>query len=239
MLNGGVNYTDSSILLCAQGSKSTDLSGIIELDLTTLTTKTLISSFYGHPFNSVNDVIVHPDGSIWFTDPSYGYHQGIRNKPVLPNHVYRFDPTTKAIRAVADGFSRPNGLCFSPDAKILYVTDTGAIHGNADLRIDLAAPSSIYAFNVVGGFLVNKRLFAYAAGRVPDGIKCDVEGNVYSGCGDGVEVWNEKGELLGVIGIDGGCANFCFGQSGEIYACNETRLLKIQLRNDLRGALLG
>ena len=94
--------------------------------------KLLISSFYGRPFNSVNDVVIHNDGSIWFTDPVYGYHQGYRPKPDLPNQVYRYDPEMKSIRAMADGFGRPNGICFSPDEKIVYVTDTDWIHKPGD-----------------------------------------------------------------------------------------------------------
>lgn len=253
MLNGGVNASASgkpdTILFCAQGSKSESaLSGIISLEIgntaNTYEVERVVSSFHGLPFNSVNDVIVDPtDNSIWFTDPCYGYHQGIRPAPQLPNQVYRYNPVSKSIRAVADGFTRPNGLCFSPDLGTLYVTDTGAIHGSSNVPVDPAGPSHIYAFDVVnrskGVYLTNKRLFAYAPGKFPDGIKCDLQGNVYAGCGDGIEVWNNRGDLLGVIAIPGGVANFCFGEKGTIYACNETKFWKITLNQEVvKGALL-
>ena len=242
MWNGGVNYQDG-LLYCAQGSK-TNPGGLVHVSQPEppYNSTTLVSSFHGRQFNSVNDVIIHPhDGSIWFTDPTYGYHQGIRPSPVLPCQVYRFEPDTKAIRAVADGFLRPNGLCFSPDLKVLYVTDTGAIHGGKSVPIDKTGPSHIYAFDVVmpGPFLANKRLFAFADGGWPDGIKCDTKGNVYSGCGDGVEVWNPSGVLIGKIRVQGGVANFCFGQDGAVYMCNEMRFWKAQIGRHVRGALLG
>lgn len=131
MGNGGVNYNnDSQILFCAQGSM-TQPSGLFAMDVAPpYKTTAVVIDFLGRPFNSVNDVVVHSDGSIWFTDPSYGYEQGYRPRPRLPSQVYRYEPNTKAIRAVADGFGHPNGLCFSPDEKILYVTDTDWIHGN-------------------------------------------------------------------------------------------------------------
>lgn len=241
LLNGGVNYGDE-ILMCAQGSLDPkDPSGLILVSTKDNSVSTIISSFHGIPFNSVNDVVVHPeDGSIWFTDPCYGYHQGIRPPPQLPNQVYRFEPKTKAIRAVADGFVRPNGICFSPDTNVVYITDTGAIHGSDQVPIDPTGPSHIYAFDLVDGFLVNRRLFAYAPGRFPDGIKCDTKGNVYAGCGDGVGVWNKYGTMLGTIKVDGGVANFCFGEKGMMILCNETRLWLVQLGGeDIRGALLG
>lgn len=240
-LNGGVNYGDD-ILMCAQGSPNTeDLSGLIAMSTRDNTVTPILTDFHSIPFNSVNDVVIHPkDGSIWFTDPCYGYHQGIRSAPQLPNQVYRFDPITRSIRAVAEGFVRPNGICFSPDAKTVYVTDTGAIHGRSDVPIDPAGPSHIYAFDLLDDFLVNRRLFAYAPGRYPDGIKCDTVGNVYAGCGDGVEVWNQKGTLLGVIQVPGGVANFCFGANGIMFLCNETRFWMVQLGGEgVKGALLG
>lgn len=105
------------------------------------------------------------------------------------------------------------------------------------------ANETSYAFDITyysgQPFLTNRRLFAHGVDGIPDGIKCDLEGNVYSGCGDGVEVWCPGGVLLGVIRVQGGAANFCFGKEGAMYILNETRLWKAQLSKDIRGALLG
>ena len=86
--------------------------------------------------------------------------------------------------------------------------------------------------------MTNRRLFAIAANGIPDGIKCDTEGNVYSGCGDGINVWSPGGVLLGVIKVKGGAANFCFGREGSLYILNEHRIWKAQLAKSVRGALL-
>lgn len=130
MANGGVNYEDG-ILFCAQGSASHP-SGLFKMQSTPpYHTEPVLTDYLGRPFNSVNDVVVHPDGSIWFTDPSYGHDQGYRPEPSLPNAVYRFDPVTKGIRAVADGIGRPNGICFSPNFHTLYITDTDQVRGSS------------------------------------------------------------------------------------------------------------
>jgi gluconolactonase len=131
MGNGGVNFLDdTSILVCDQGSMDSP-SALYEMSTSPpYISKIVVSDFYGRSFNSVNDVVVHSDGSIWFTDPIYGYEQGYRPKPDLPNQLYRFDAKSKSIRAMADGFGRPNGICFSPDESIVYVTDTDWIHGD-------------------------------------------------------------------------------------------------------------
>ncbi|KAM0543867.1 hypothetical protein ACHAPJ_012104, partial [Fusarium lateritium] len=129
MANGGVNYK-GGVLFCSQGSMDSP-GGLASMEPTPpYRCSTLISSFHGRYFNSVNDVIVHSDGSIWFTDPIYGFEQGIRPKPRLPSQVYRYDPSNESIRAMADGFGRPNGICFSPDENIVYLTDTDWIHGD-------------------------------------------------------------------------------------------------------------
>jgi gluconolactonase len=140
MANGGVNYKDG-ILFCAQGHQ-TSPSGLYFMSREEPYESTLlVSEFNGRPFNSTNDVVVHSDGSIWFTDPIYGYEQGYRPRPQLPNQVYRYDPENDSVRAMADGFGRPNGICFSPDEKIVYVTDTDWIHG--DGRTDPMRPSNM------------------------------------------------------------------------------------------------
>ncbi|KAG6362620.1 hypothetical protein INS49_007712 [Diaporthe citri] len=221
MANGGVNY-EGGVLFCAQGGLDPSAEP-----------------------GGVNDVVVHSDGSIWFTDPIYGYEQGIRPQPVLPSQVYRFDPKggvggKGSVRALADGFGRPNGICFSPDELTVYVTDTDWIHG--DGTTDLTRASTIYAFDVANysgqPFFTHRRLFAMADTGIPDGIKCDVHGNVYSGCGDGINVWSSGGVLLGKILVEGGAANFCFGKEGEIFILNEGRLWRAQLAASTKGALL-
>ena len=105
------------------------------------------------------------------------------------------------------------------------------------------AERSSYAFDVTSyhsePFLTNRRLFAMADSGIPDGIKFDTHGNVYSGCGDGVNVWSPGGVLLGRIVLEGGAANFCFGYRGELFILNEYRLWRAQLSENVRGALLG
>lgn len=128
MPNGGVNYQDG-ILFCAQGHVSSGTGGIFYMPRGAAP-KAMVTGFYGRDFNSVNDVVVAKDGAIWFTDPCYGHEQDFRQRPKLPCQVYRFEPDTGDLRAVAGGLGRPNGLTFSPDEKVMYITDTDHIHGD-------------------------------------------------------------------------------------------------------------
>lgn len=129
MANGGVNYKDG-FLICAQGSMVAS-SGLYYVQASApYKTTVMKTDFHGRPFNSVNDVVVHSDGTIWFTDPTYGYEQGYRPPPRLPSQVYRYNPDNGSIRAMADGFGKPNGVCFSPDEKVVYVTDTDWMRGD-------------------------------------------------------------------------------------------------------------
>lgn len=129
MANGGVNYGDDGMLICSQGDSTVGTGGIYHMHRA-LPVEPVVTNFHGRDFNSVNDVVVAKDGAIWFTDPTYGYEQGIRQKPLLPCHIYRYQPHDGDLRVVADGLGRPNGIAFSPDESVAYITDTDHIHGD-------------------------------------------------------------------------------------------------------------
>ena len=131
MANGAVHCPDmQSLLICAQGHHH-HIGGLFKMSAQSpYKTEPVLTNYHGRQFNSVNDVVYAKDGSIWFTDPDYGVEQGFRPSPELPNHVYRFDEAAHDLRVVAEGFGKPNGLCFSPDEDTLYITDTDWVHGD-------------------------------------------------------------------------------------------------------------
>lgn len=159
--------------------------------------KTLVDNFEGKRFNSPNDVVVKSDGTVWFTDPDYGL--GNQPKEVAGMFVYRFDPKSKELKSVAKDLDHPNGLCFSPNEKLLYVADSGAPHH-----------IKVYDVEKKGG-LSNGRVFCVIDKGVPDGIRADKKGNIYSSAGDGVQIFNPEGKLIGKILIPESPANLCFG----------------------------
>jgi gluconolactonase len=179
------------------------------------------------PFNAPNDGVVHPeDGSLWFTDPGYGAlmnYEGERvpesansPRPFIKEAVYRIDAGSGQVTKVADQPFKPNGLCFSPDYRTLYVADTGASHYPEAQRI-------IWAFDVDGPRLRNPRTFASMVlegkGGMADGIRTDERGNLWSSAGwvgegyDGVHVFAPNGDRIGQIRLPEICSNVCFGGS--------------------------
>lgn len=240
--NGACHYNDK-VLYCCQGDFNTP-SALVLVDPATGKSEIMLNNLYGREFNSINDVVIHhARDEIWFTDPTYGWEQAFRPSPMLPSQVYRFKPSTGQIWCVADGFVQCNGLCFSPDYKRMYITDTGALqaHGAApngsNISINYRCPATIYSFDVVenGARLANRQMFAYTDAGIPDGIKCDTAGNVYSGCGDGVHVWDPTGTLLGKIYTGGVVANFNFTKDG-MWMMAEEKLFFCELAAD--GALV-
>ena len=177
----------------------------------------------GKELNAPNDAVVHPeDGAIWFTDPGYGglmNYEGNRfntgsPQPFQKEAVYRIDAQSGEVAKVADEPFKPNGLCFSPDYKILYVADTGASHYSD-------AKNIIWAYDVDGTTLKNARQFADMTldGKAgfADGIRCDEDGNVWSSAGwvgdgyDGVHIFAPDGARIGQIKLPEICSNVCFG----------------------------
>lgn len=229
---GGTAYA-KGMVFCSQGSQVQGTGGLHYMPRGK-PPEALVTGFYGRDFNSPHDVALTSDGALWFTDPYHGFEKGIRTRPVLPCHVYRFHHETGDLRVMADGLARPTGIAFSPDESTAYITDADAPRGDGDEG--LARNATIYAFDVImrasSPFLTNKRVFAVPIQGVPVGIKCDERGYVYAGCGDGIEVWNTGGMLQAVIEVPGGVTNFCFGRYNEtrreIFACAEQRLWRLQ-----------
>ncbi|MBM3786091.1 MAG: SMP-30/gluconolactonase/LRE family protein [Acidobacteria bacterium] len=161
------------------------------------TVATLVESFEGKMLNSPNDVVVKSDGTFWFTDPDYGL--GGRKKEQAGNYVYRFDERTGALLPVVKDFDKPNGLCFSPDEKKLYVADSGK-------------PRHIRVFDVNSdGTVGGGRVFASIDKGGPDGIRCDEGGRVWSSSGDGAQIFAADGHLIARILLPEAAANLTFG----------------------------
>ncbi|MEW5978342.1 MAG: SMP-30/gluconolactonase/LRE family protein [Acidobacteriota bacterium] len=188
-------------------------------------TTVLAESFEGKPLNAPNDVVVHPhDRSIWFTDPGYGSlmnYEGRRVstgsvRPFQKEAIYRIDAQSRKVEKVADEPFKPNGLCFSPDYRKLYVADTGASHYPE-------AKNIIWGYDVDGARLRNAHTFAdmdlNGKSGFADGIRCDEDGNVWSSAGwvgdgyDGVHIFAPSGDRIGQIRLPEICSNLCFGGS--------------------------
>ncbi len=192
----------------------------------------LVDRFQGKRLNGPNDVVVAGDGAVWFTDPGYGIdgpYEGHRAECELPRQVYRLDPESGEAAVVADDFTRPNGLCFSPDGRKLYVVDTGITHGG---------PSHIRVFDVDGKRLGQGRVFAedFAPGMT-DGIRADADGNIWAAMGwadageDGVRCYAPDGDLIGKIHLPEVCANLCFGgrKRDRLFMCASTSVYALYL----------
>ena len=169
----------------------------------------LADRFEGNRLNSPNDVIVKSDGTVWFTDPPYGIvsdREGHKADSELGvNYVFRFDPASGELGIVTDYLDEPNGLAFSPDEQLLYVTDTSAA-----LRED--GNHHIVVFDVVDGeALARPRIFAVIEPGLADGLRVDIGGNVFTSSAEGIQVYADDGTHLGTIHIPEVTSNCAFG----------------------------
>jgi gluconolactonase len=206
--NGMTLSVDGFLLVCEQGSWS-EPGRISRVNRANGEAETVVDHCGGLPFSSPNDVVVKSDGTIWFTDPSYGQLQGFRPQPTVADRIYRHDPLTGATTVVSDNFDKPNGLAFSPDESVLYIGDSGANH-EPD-TYEPSRPHHIRACDVTAdGRLTDGRLFAVITPGFPDGIKVDSRGRVYASAFSGVQVFSPDGHLLGEIRVPG-AVNFTFG----------------------------
>ena len=202
-INGNTRDREGRLVSCEHGGRRvirTEIDG---------TVTTLADRYQGKRLNSPNDVVVKSDGSVWFSDPSYGIlsdYEGYKaDEEQESRNVYRLDPATGELAVMADDFLQPNGLCFSPDERLLYVADSGASH-----KPD--APRHIRVFDVTEGKrLTNGRVFAHIDKGIPDGMRTDVDGNLWSSAADGVHCFHPDGSLLGKILVPQTVANLTFG----------------------------
>ncbi len=202
--NGNTRDCEGRLVSCQHGSRAvvrTEHDG---------TQTTIADSYNGKRLNSPNDVVVKSDGSVWFTDPSYGIlsdYEGFKSPMEQDGcYVYRVDPGTGAVEIAVDDFVKPNGLAFSPDESVFYVSDSAVSH-------DPSAPHHIRAFDVGsdGRTLTNDRVFAVVSPGLPDGFRLDTDGRLWTSAADGVHCYTADGNLLGKVLVPEAVANLTFG----------------------------
>ena len=201
--NGNTRDRQGRLVSCEHGTRRvtrTETDGSITV---------LADSYKGRRLNSPNDVVVRSDGTVWFTDPTYGIlsdYEGYKAEPEqATRNVYRVDPVIGELEIMVDDFRQPTGLAFSPDETKLYVADSAASH-------DINAPRHIRVFDVMNGNkLANGRVFCNIDAGIPDGFRADTAGNIWTSAGDGVHCFAPDGTLLGKIKIPQTVANLTFG----------------------------
>lgn len=189
----------------------------------------IADSYNGKRLNSPNDVVVKSDGSVWFTDPTYGIlmdYEGDRAKSEIGAcHVYRAEPETGDVQIVADNYDKPNGLAFSPDESQLYIADTGATHTSN-------GPNHIRRHDVADdGSLSDGEVFATCTKGLFDGFRLDTDGRIWTSAADGVHCIDTDGTLIGKIHIPELVANVCFGgpKLNRLFICGTTSLYSVFL----------
>ena len=190
----------------------------------------LADRYQGRRLNSPNDVVVKSDGSIWFTDPSYGidsdYEGDAAPSEIGASNVYRIDPHSGQVSLVSSDFVQPNGLAFSPDESLLYIVDTGISHREN-------GPHHVRRFQVGadGVSLTGGEVFATCGAGVYDGLRVDVHGNLWLSAADGVHCHAPDGTLLGKIRVPETVANVCFGgpKLNRLFICGTTSLYAVYL----------
>jgi gluconolactonase len=205
--NGRTLDLQGRIIACSHGRRG------IERTEPDGTTHVLVDRFRDARLNSPNDVIVKSDGTIWFTDPAYGIiqaHEGHLGEREYGDHyVFRFDPASGELDPVVVDVEEPNGLAFSPDESLLYVADSAAAAalGHFGRHNHLLRVYDVYA----GRRLKNGRVHVEVSPGVPDGLRVDVHGNVWTSSGDSVQVFTPDGVRLGAVPLPGTVGNLCFG----------------------------
>jgi gluconolactonase len=224
--NGHTRDLDGSLLHCSHG-----LRAVFRTRPDGGDQRIVVDRWQGKRFNAPNDIVVKSDGTIWFTDPPYGLiipEEGHGGESEIGDcFVFRFDPRTGEVAPVTDLPIEPNGLAFSPDESVLYVSDTSSALGRED-----TGNHCIFAFDLHDGHaLRNGRVFAQVSPGVPDGFRVDASGFVYTSSLDSVQVYHPDGTLLGKIRVPEKVGNLTFGgvDRDMLYVAASTSLYRIRL----------
>jgi gluconolactonase len=218
--NGRTLDLDGAVVQCSHGRRAVEREADGQVTV-------LVDRWQGKRLNSPNDVVVAADGSVWFTDPPYGIISNREGRIADPEYggcyVFRLDERRGELTAMITDMVEPNGLAFSPDERILYVSDTGVLR-------DSSAPRHIRAYDVIDGSCVNGRVFAEITVGVSDGFRVDEEGRVWTSSGDGVRVFTPDGEQLLHVPVPEKVANVCFGgpDGRDLYIAASTSLYRIR-----------
>jgi gluconolactonase len=234
--NGHVRDLQGHLLHCSHGQRAIVRTPLGPSGHAMGPDEILVSHYQGRRLNSPNDVVVKSDGTVWFTDPPYGIvsdREGHQAESELGDcYVFRFDPRTQSLRVVSTWVEEPNGLAFSPDESVLYVSDTSAA-----LRSDGGGHHHIVAFDVVDGQdLANPRVLAVVSPGLADGFRVDQHGFVYTSSEDSVQVYHPDGTRMARIPVPEKVGNVVFGGElgNELFVCASTSLYRIVLNT--RGA---
>jgi len=227
--NGRTLDLDGAVVQCSHGRRAVERERDGKVTV-------LVDRWQGKRLNSPNDVVVATDGSVWFSDPPYGIISNREGRVADPEYggcyVFRFDERRGEIAPVITDMVHPNGLAFSPDERILYVSDTGWV-------VDKSDPRHIRAYDVVDGACVNGRVFAEIGEGWPDGFRVDEAGRVWSSSGDGARVFAPDGELVLHVPVPERIGNLCFGgpDGSDLYIAATSSLyrLKTTTRNAPRA----
>jgi gluconolactonase len=218
--NGHTLDLEGRILACSHGERA-----VLRLEDDGNWTK-VVSHYQGKRLNSPNDIVVKSDGTMWFTDPDYGLiqpHEGYGGEHEQEGcFVYRFDPKTNEITAVVTNMRRPNGLAFSPDETLLYITDTSASH-------DADGFHHVRVYEIVDGR--NGKVFTEISPGLPDGFRLDVQGNLFISSEDSVQIYTPEATCLGKIKVPEKVGNLTFGglQRNRLFIAASSSLYAIML----------
>lgn len=218
--NGNILDLQGRIISCQHGARN-----LIRIEADGSTT-ILADRFDGQRFNSPNDVAIRSDGTLWFTDPPWG----LTEPPEIPGHwVYKLVPSTGEVSVVLKTLAMPNGIVFSPDESRIYIADTGGNSRHPDQKFH-NLPASIVCHEVSGDGDLGKKLFQIDAGS--DGMAVDVQGNLFTTHGGGVQVYDADGKPLGTIEVPEGPANVCFGGDDfkTLFITARTSLYSIRMK---------